>query len=118
MMVTVIFFSIYSLVVDLISFSICDGRLLLPNVVWIMLIFGLAPVVALASIGLTVMISARVKGFREAQQISAILLIPILILVFRQITGAIIFGPMVIAALIGFFAIIDLGSISGTTNLT
>ncbi|HLE74663.1 MAG TPA: ABC transporter permease subunit [Candidatus Bathyarchaeia archaeon] len=108
MMVTVVSFIIYSTVVDLFSFAIFNGRLLLPNLVWILLIFGLAPTVALASIGLTVMISAKVKGFREAQQISVILLIPILALVFGQVTGAIIFGPVVVTALIGFFAIIDL----------
>lgn len=108
MIVTVVSFSIYSIVVDLLSFAIFNGRLLLPNVVWIMLIFGLAPTVALAGIGLTVMISAKVKGFREAQQISAILLVPILILVFGQVSGAIIFGPIVVGVLIGAFAIIDL----------
>lgn len=108
MMVTVVSFLIYSSLVDLLSFAIFDSRLLLPNLVWIMLIFGLAPTVALASIGLTVMISAKVKGFREAQQISAILLIPILILVFGQVSGAIIFGPIVVGALIGAFAIVDL----------
>lgn len=108
MMVTVVSFLIYSSLVDLLSFAIFNGRLLLPNLVWIMLIFGLAPTVALASIGLTVMISAKVKGFREAQQISAILLIPILILVFGQVSGAIIFGPIVVGALIGAFAIVDL----------
>lgn len=108
MIVTGISFLVYSTVFDLLSFSIFNGRLLLPNLDWILLIFGLAPVVALASIGLTVMISVKVKGFREAQQISVILLIPILALVFGQVTGAIIFGPMVITALIGLFAIIDL----------
>lgn len=108
MMVTVVSFLIYSTVVDLFSFHIFNGRLLLPNMVWIMLIFGLAPTIALASIGLTVMISAKVKGFREAQQISAILLFPILILVFGQVSGAIIIGPMMVGALIGGFAIVDL----------
>jgi len=108
MIVTGISFFLYSTVFDLLSFSIFNDALLLPNLDWILLIFGLAPVVALASIGLTVMISAKVKGFREAQQISVILLIPILALVFGQVTGAIIFGPMVITALIGLFAIIDL----------
>lgn len=108
MMVTVISFMIYSTVVDLVALTIFNGRLLLPNLVWILSIFGLAPTLALASIGLTVMISAKVKGFREAQQISVILLVPILALVFGQVTGAIIFGPLVVAALIGLFAIIDL----------
>jgi len=54
------------------------------------------------------MISAKVKGFREAQQISVILLIPIFALVLGQVTGAIIFGLVVVTALIGLFAVIDL----------
>jgi ABC-type Na+ efflux pump permease subunit len=99
---------IYSAVVDTFSYSLFGGRLLLPNATWILLIFGLAPTVALASIGLTVMISARVKGFREAQQISAVLLIPIFMLVFGQVAGAIVFGPVMVAALIALLAIIDL----------
>ena len=108
MAITLVSFLLYSLVVNVSSFMILNGRLLLPNLVWIMLIFGLAPTVALASIGLTVMISAKVKGFREAQQISVVLLVPILVLVFGQAFGAIILGPTVAAALIGVFAVIDL----------
>jgi len=107
MAVTIISFVIYSIVFDLLAFSIFNGALLLPTLDWILLIFALAPTVALASIGLTVMISAKVKGFKEAQQISAILLIPILALVFGQATGAIIFGPLIITALIAAFAVID-----------
>jgi len=108
MLVTVVSFLIYSAVVDLVALTIFNGRLLLPNLVWILSIFGLAPTLALASIGITVMISAKVKGFREAQQISVILLVPILALVFGQVSGALVFGPLVVAALIGLFAIIDL----------
>jgi ABC-2 type transport system permease protein len=72
------------------------------------MIFGLAPTIALATIGLTVMISGKVKGFREAQQISVVLLIPLLALVFGQATGVIIFGPPIILALIGAFSLVDL----------
>lgn len=108
MIVTAVSFAVYSTVIDLFSFSLFGGRLLLPNLVWIMLIFGVAPTIALAGIGLTVIISARVKGFREAQQISAILLIPVLMLVLGQVSGAIFFGPIVVGALIGVFATVDL----------
>jgi len=108
MIVTVISFLVYSITVDMLSFTLFNGRLLLPNVVWVMLIFGLAPTVALAAIGLTVTISAKVKGFREAQQISAVLLIPILVLIFGQVSGAVIFGPVLIGAMIGIFTIVDL----------
>jgi ABC-2 type transport system permease protein len=108
MAVTLASFAVYSTVVDVTAFSLFNGALLLPNAVWLILIFGLAPTLALASIGLTVIISARVKGFREAQQISVVLLLPILGLVFAQASGAMIIGPPVIAALIGVFALVDL----------
>jgi ABC-2 type transport system permease protein len=107
MIVTTISFAVYTAVFDVMAYGIFNGMLLLPNIDWMLLIFGLAPTVALASIGLTVMISAKVKGFREAQQISVVLLVPVLALVFGQATGAIIFGPMVILVLIGLFGLID-----------
>lgn len=107
MIVTIISFVIYSSIVNAISFMMFDGKLLLPNLVWIMLIFGVAPTLALASIGLTVLISVRVKGFREAQQISVVLILPILMLIFGQIFGAIIFGPMLVGLLILILAFID-----------
>ena len=108
MLVTVLSFLIYTTMVDVLTYTLFNGQIWLPNMMWLMLIFGLAPTIALASIGLTVIISARVKGFREAQQISAVLVVPILALVFGQAMGALIFGPLVIAALIGLLAILDL----------
>jgi ABC-type Na+ efflux pump permease subunit len=106
MLVTIASFAVYSTVVDIAAFSLFNGALLLPNVEWLILIFGLAPTLALTSIGLTVIISSKVKGFREAQQISVILLLPILALVFAQASGAILFGPLIVTALIGVFALL------------
>jgi len=63
MTATVAAFATYSIVVDSSTYAMFGGRLLFPNVPWIMLIFGVAPTIALADIGLTVMISTRVKGF-------------------------------------------------------
>jgi len=107
MVVTIVSFAVYTTVFDLLSFSMFNGMLLLPNLNWVLMIFGLAPVLALASIGLTVIVSAKVKGFKEAQQISVILLLPVLALVFGQAAGAIILGPLVILILIAFFAFVD-----------
>lgn len=107
MAVTTLAFVLYSVIVNAISFSVFGGRMLLPNLVWMLLIFGVAPTIALAGIGLTVIISARVKGAREAQQISALLLIPIFILLFGQASGAVVLGPLVVMALIGLFVVID-----------
>lgn len=106
MIITIVSFVVYTAIFDVLSFSFFGGMFLLPNLNWILLIFGLAPTIALAAIGLTVIISAKVKGFREAQQISVILLIPILALVFGQAAGAIVFGPLIIALLTIVFAVI------------
>lgn len=104
--ITIVSFVVYTVIFDLLSFSFFNGIFLLPNLSWILLIFGLAPTLALAAIGLTVIISAKVTGFREAQQISVILLIPILALVFGQAAGSVVFGPLIIALLIIVFAVI------------
>lgn len=107
MVITIVSFVLYSTVVDVLSVGIVGGRLLLPNISWILLVFGLSPCVALAGIGLTVMISAKVKGFREAQQIGGSLVIPVIALIFAQISGAIIFGPVVIGELIAGLVVVD-----------
>ncbi|MCL2477337.1 hypothetical protein [Candidatus Bathycorpusculum sp.] len=81
--------------------------LLLPNLTWIIMILGVAPTLALCSIGLTVMISAKVKGFKEAQQISVILLLPVMGLMFGQIFGILILGSALLAVLIALLGATD-----------
>jgi ABC-type Na+ efflux pump permease subunit len=108
MIITIISFVIYTAIVDIITYGIFNGMLLLPNTVWLIMILGVAPTLALCSIGLTVIISAKVKGFKEAQQISVMLLLPVLGLVFAQMSGALILGPAVLALLIGILAVVDI----------
>jgi ABC-type Na+ efflux pump permease subunit len=107
MIVSVLSFVVYSVIVDVASFSLFHGRFLLPNLSWLMLIFGLSPTLALASIGLAVIVSTKVKGFKEAQQINGLLLIPVLALLFGQISGAIIIGPQMILAMTGILVFAD-----------
>lgn len=106
MLVTGTSFLLYSVTVDLLTYEMF-GRFILPNLEWVILILGLAPSVALAGIGLTVIISARVKGFREAQQISAVLVVPIIIMLFAQASGVMIFGYLMVGALTVVFVLFD-----------
>ena len=85
--VTITSFVTYAAILDYLTIGIFNGRLLLPNPIWLMLIFGLSPALAFADIGLTVLISTRAKGVREAQQISAVLLVPIVAAVLQQTSG-------------------------------
>jgi ABC-2 type transport system permease protein len=106
--VTTAAFVIYSVVVDYMTFGLFDGRLLLPNMVWLSLIFGLAPAVAFADIGLTVIVSARVKGVREAQQISALLLVPLFAAVLGQASGSMFFDPLLVTELTMLLMALDM----------
>uniref|UniRef100_A0A7C3IXR0 ABC transporter permease n=1 Tax=Candidatus Methanomethylicus mesodigestus TaxID=1867258 RepID=A0A7C3IXR0_9CREN len=106
MAVTVLSFAMYCVVIDLAAMPLFNGAVLLPNLLWTELIFLVTPTVALAGIGVTVIVSFKVKGYREAQQLSAILLIPVLAVIFAEISGLIIFGPLMILILgVGFAAL-------------
>jgi len=105
--VTILSFIVYTVVVDVGTYGLF-GVLLLPTLEWFLLIFLMTPALSLASIGLTVLISSRVRGFKEAQQISVVLIIPIIGLFIGQGTGALTLGPPVILALTALLAFFDL----------
>jgi ABC-type Na+ efflux pump permease subunit len=107
MLVTFVSYGLYMAIVDVMTYG-TFGMLLLPTTNWLILMLGVTPAIALCSIGLTVMISSKVKGFREAQQISVVLLLPVLGLVFAQISGLVVLGPLILAALIAILAAVDI----------
>ncbi|MBC8497560.1 ABC transporter permease [Candidatus Bathyarchaeota archaeon] len=107
MAITILSFIAYTVVVDVGTYGLF-GALLLPTLEWFLLIFLMTPALSLAAIGLTVLISSRVKGFKEAQQISVVLVIPIIGLFIGQGTGALTLGPPVILALTALLAFFDL----------
>lgn len=117
MIVTLASFTVYTVIIDAVTFELFNGMLLLPNLNFLIMIFGVAPTLALCSIGLTVIISAKVKGFKEAQQISVLLLLPVLGLVFAQFSGALILGPLVLLALIGILSIVDIAVFYGGVKI-
>jgi len=108
MLVTFLAFAAYSAIVDITAFALFGGRVLLPNLLWLALIFCVTPAVALAGIGVTVIVSVRVKGFREAQQLSALLVLPVMLLIFSEVGGLLMFGPTMLAMLIVGFVVLDL----------
>lgn len=63
---------------------------------WLILLLLWAPLISLTSIGFTVAISSRANDPRSAQQISAILILPIVGLFIGQISGVLVFGPFVV----------------------
>jgi len=104
--VTFLGFTLYTVMVDALTVG-RFGFLLLPNLTWLVMILFLAPAASLLGIGATVIISSRVKGFREAQQLSALLVVPVLALLFGQASGFLIMGPMTLLALTVLVLVVD-----------
>lgn len=79
-------FVVYALVVNLAGWPVMR-RVWFPPAAWWPLILWVAPAIAAMGMAVTVLISARVKTFMEAYQLSASLVVLVLALVVGQATG-------------------------------
>jgi ABC-type Na+ efflux pump permease subunit len=104
--VTLLGFTLYTVMVDALTLG-RFGFLLLPNLTWLVMILCLAPAASLLGVGVTVIISSRVRGFREAQQLSALMVAPVLALLFGQAAGFLILGPVTLAVLTILLLVVD-----------
>lgn len=89
-------FVIYMVVADIMAYYVA-GRLLLPNVLWLLLAFWVGPAAAAFGLGVTVIASSRVSTFQEAYQIGSLVVLPIVLLVVGQAMGAFILSNWLVA---------------------
>lgn len=99
-------FSLYGLMVDFFSYT-SFHTIILPNLPWLLLLLS-GPFLAIATIGVVVLVSSRVKSTKAAQQISTLLVLPILLLPFASITGFAILTVNLLLYIIAFLAIADI----------
>ncbi len=57
---------------------------------WVLMLLLCAPLLTLISVAASVMISARVNDPRSAQQLSAVVIVPIMVLFFSQLFGLVV----------------------------
>jgi len=99
-----------AVVVDLVGFAVYVvvanaaawptlGRLILPDATWLVLALWTGPAVAGLGLGISVLVSSRVRGFQEATQLSALLVLPLTGLSIAQVLGAMAVSPWVVALL-------------------
>lgn len=82
---------VYIIVVNAGTFNMF-GRIWFPLAPWWPMMFWLTPAFAVLGISATVMISARVKTFMEAYQLTGSLVVVVLALVVGQATGVLFLG--------------------------
>jgi ABC-2 type transport system permease protein len=64
------------------------GEIFFPNAAWIVLVFWVSPATAALGIGATVLVSSKANSFQEANQVAGLIVLPILLLMVAQISGA------------------------------
>lgn len=81
------------------------GYFIFPNANWLTLMFWVVPMITIFTILVNVFVSARAKGFQEAQQLGGIIILPIMGLFIGQATGFLIINPLFLS-LIGLIILI------------
>jgi hypothetical protein len=72
--------------------------------VWIPSLLLLTPSVSLLGLGVALMVSLRAKTFMEAQQMSALIVIPFVVLMIVQLTGLVVFNMLYVLLFSGAMA--------------
>lgn len=104
---TWICFALYVVVVAVLGIPVV-GQWFFPTSNWWALMALLVPTVSLLVISVVVMVSAKARGFQEANAIGGAIVLPIIGLVAAQATGLMVLSATVVAAAAALFAVLDL----------
>lgn len=107
---------VYGVLVDALTYS-WYGGLIFPTANWIAMVFWVIPTLSLCTILFSVLISARVKGFQEAQQLAGIIVLPIVGLVIGQATGLMVLQTSVMLIIGAVLLAISLGLLKPIAKL-
>jgi ABC-2 type transport system permease protein len=103
-------FGIFLLVMPLVGASAAvQASILGPT--WLLAILVIGPLMAIVAVNFAVIISSRVNDPRVAEQISAVLIVPLLAVMFGQIAGLILINLQMILISIVVFVLLDIGSL-------
>jgi len=99
-------FIIYAIVVNALGYPFF-GRIFFPNLTWLVLLIWVVPSMSFFGLGIIVVVSSKVRGFQEAQQIGGLVVLPIVALVLLQVFG-VVYLSLSFALILGLaFLVID-----------
>jgi ABC-2 type transport system permease protein len=94
------------------TFVIVPSRLMVARILdpmWLVAIFVVGPLMALAAVSLAIIVSARVSDPRTAEQVSMVIILPLMGLFFAQIAGVILVNMQVLLLVALLMALVDVG---------
>ena len=96
--VALVGFLLYSITANAAAWPIM-GTVFFPTGMWIALVLWVVPATAVLGLGTMVLVSGRAEGFQDAYQIGGVVVVPILLLVFGQISGVMAFNVWLVLLL-------------------
>jgi ABC-type Na+ efflux pump permease subunit len=88
---------LFGLIIDVGGYLAVDA-ILFPTARWLVLIFWVAPAVAVVSLSVIVWVSGRAVTSQEAQQQTVMVVLPIMLLMVGQVTGLLMLSLWVLVA--------------------
>ena len=96
MVVSLVGFAGYSVLANLLAWPAL-GRVFFPTATWLILAFWVAPGIAALGLGIMVIASSKVQSLQAAHQIGSLVVLPIVVLLIAQITGVLLFEPLLVS---------------------
>ncbi|NIS80562.1 MAG: ABC transporter permease subunit [Anaerolineales bacterium] len=84
---------------------------------WLMAIFVVGPLLAIAAVSVAVMVSSRANDPRVAEQLSMLVILPLLAIFFGQISGLFFINAQLILWMAIVLALVDAGLLAFATQL-
>ncbi len=103
-------FIIFLLVMPLVGTTVAVRNYIM-GPVWMVAIFLGSPLMAILAVNFAVMVSSRVNDPRAAEQISSVLIVPFMLLIFGQVFGIIVLNITVMLVFCLVLALVDAGMI-------
>ncbi len=91
-------FAVYSVLANALMWPAL-GRVFFPSLTWLLLAFWVTPAISALGLGIMVIASSRVNSLQAAHQVGSLVVLPIVLLLIVQITGTMLFAPLVVTAL-------------------
>ncbi len=101
-------FAIFVALIPVIGVSAGVQRYIL-GPTWLLAIVVAGPLMAILAVNFAILVSSRVNDPRAAEQISAVLIVPLLGFLFAQLGGLIVLNPTLMAVVILALAALDVG---------
>jgi ABC-2 type transport system permease protein len=93
-------FAVYSVLANALMWPAL-GRVFFPSPTWLLLAFWVAPAISALGLGVMVIASSRVNSLQAAHQVGSLVVLPIILLLIVQISGKMLFAPLLVTVLGG-----------------